>query len=88
MARKTKTLKEKLEQIKKEAEQLETDLVVEKENEELILNKTTEEIDKLLESNNIFCGVVLDVDDISKLLVAIINSNGLIKIPYKLYYND
>lgn len=45
-------------------------------------------VNALCEKENMFCGIILSVDDILNIVRIAIEKNDSIKIPFNLYYND
>ena len=88
MARKSTKIKKELDKLNQTAKAAEEDFNRELENETKLLESTKEEISNILESNNIFCGVILNKDDIAELVKIAIEAGGTIKIPFNLYFNE
>jgi hypothetical protein len=57
------------------------------ERENLIIN-TTSQINELCNIHNLFCGIVLDQNNLLELIKLALISKENIKIPYQLYFNE
>ena len=88
MARKSIKIKAQLDKLNKTAKAAQEDFNRELESEKQILESTKEEISNIIKSKNMFCGIILNKDDIAELVKIAIEANGTIKIPFNLYYNE
>jgi len=89
MARKRKELREKLETLKTKYEELVEVEKAEVERERKLLEDTKEEINKIAETNHLFCGVKLTQQDLLKVVEMMFQGNNeTIDIPFALYFKE
>lgn len=88
MARKSKKIISDFNQLIEKVKQTEQ-LLKESEKEELdLVENIRTQINQISESNNLFCGIILTIEDITNIIKVAIESKDQIKIPFQLYYND
>ena len=86
--RKSKIVAESAEDVSKKLQDLQATYDVAIKEEEEIRSTTTATIKELAESNNFFCGVIINKADLLKITELMIDTQEQIKIPFQLYYND
>jgi uncharacterized Fe-S cluster-containing protein len=88
MARKSKAVKDELLKKRKQLEEVER-LYQEAEAEDANrLDKLKDGIDKMVEAEGLFCGVILTHDDLVNVISVALKTGESVKIPYRLYYNE
>lgn len=87
MPRKTKLLQDKLIKLSEEAELVNKSLEEEADKESKLIDDTKQEILKIAEAHNMFCGVILAKEDLIKIFTLALEDTT-IKIPFNLYYNE
>lgn len=88
MARKSKEINEELKKVQEKLEEVEK-LKQEAEAEEKALFEIAEtEIKTIADKNDMFCGVILNRDDIVAVVDIALKTGESVKIPFKLYYKS
>ena len=88
MKRKSKELiKEKQEALKRLKEVEELEALSLKEDADRLEN-VTNEITKVCEKNDMFCGVILTQQDILEIIKVAMDSKQNVSIPFKVYYKE
>lgn len=88
MARKSNIFAENLKKAKQqleEAEKLAQEARLEEEN---TLKEAEDSINSILDANEMFCGVILQKQDVVSILQIALETNEKIKIPFKLYFKN
>lgn len=88
MPRRTVEIQKQLQELDKTVKATKESFDKEIEAETQLLESTKEEISNIIKSKNMFCGIILNKDDIAELVKIAIEANGTIKIPFNLYFNE
>ncbi len=93
--RKSATVKLEAKRVREEAEKMigklrEIEILVNEADleENAKMEVTRHAIDALCVEENMFCGIILTIDDLLNVIRMAIEKNDAIKIPFNLYYND
>lgn len=88
MVRKSKKVREEAKQQAKRLEEMKELLEKAEQNEKQTLEDGEENIKQITEKDNLFCGVILSHEDLIAVLKLALETKEVIKIPFKLYFND
>jgi hypothetical protein len=88
MKRKVKSLAEETHKQVEKLEEIKALLELAQKEETEKIESITEEINTLCNENNLYCGVVLTVDDLMAVVKMAIQSKENIKIPFRIYPID
>ena len=88
MARKSKVVKEQLEKLKKQEEEISKLMELAETEEKNQLENTEKAVQTIVEKNNLFCGVILSHDDLLSVLRLALQTGENVKIPFRLYFNE
>jgi len=86
--RKSKLATEAAEEVAKKLNELQKTYDNAIKEEEEIKASIENSIIELAKNNNFFCGVIIDKQNLLKLMELMIDAKEQIKIPFQLYYND
>jgi hypothetical protein len=88
MKRKVKTLAEETRKQVEKLKEIEELLKLAQQEETEKIESVTSQINVLCEENNLFCGVILSVDDLLAVVKMAIQSKERIEIPFRIYPKD
>jgi hypothetical protein len=86
MTRKSTDLKKQLKEAVEKAQAMQETVKLAEQEEEDKIKKVKERIERIMEEEGMFCGVVLAAEDLGKVVQLAIEKHDNIEIPFMVYY--